>query len=76
MASSSLDSILAQSAGTSQVSLTSLSLQSIRMEMRPSRFSPIEAKEEEESFGQVLNLLEPRNTVGFWGVCEVLNGRA
>jgi len=70
--SSSIDGIISQTRNSSVTSLTSLSLQSVRSETRPESFGPIEEKEERQQFGNMLSLFEPRDSVGWWGVREVL----
>jgi hypothetical protein len=66
----SLAEILAQSYSTTG---RNASLTSFGSSRRPSCFSILEAEEERAEFGdKCINVLEPRNNVGWWGVKEVL----
>lgn len=68
--SSSLNEILAlgYSTKTRNASLTSIS-----SSRRPSCFGILEAEEERLEFGgHKIALLEPRNSVGWWGMAQVL----
>ena len=69
---SSIDGIISRARNSSVCSFTSMSLQSVRSETRPASFSPMEEKEERDQFGHMLEILEPRDSVGWWGMHEVL----
>ena len=56
--------------------MTSVSLQSIRSERKPACFNILDAREEKSMYGDVVSVLEPRDSVGWWGLGEVLNGEA
>jgi hypothetical protein len=76
---SSIDGILSRAVNNaSSTSLASMSLDSVRAETRPAAFSPLEEREERAQFGSRLEVLEPRpvDTVGWWGVGEVLECEA
>jgi hypothetical protein len=76
---SSIDGILSRAVNNaSSTSLASMSLDSVRAETRPAAFSTLEEREERAQFGSRLEVLEPRpvDTVGWWGVGEVLECEA
>lgn len=70
--SPNLNDILALglSTATRNASLTG----SICSSRRPSCFSILEEQEEKAEFGDMIGLLEPRGSIGYWGVREVLDG--
>ncbi|KAI4147606.1 MAG: hypothetical protein LQ340_005478, partial [Diploschistes diacapsis] len=69
-AASSLNEILALGFGSKS---RNDSLASTSSSRRPSYFSILEAEEERAQFGEEkVGLLEPRNSVGWWGMAQVL----